>query len=156
MLYSGLRAEVCAMNLELAKQGLVVWTGGNVSGIVRGKGHVVIKPSGVRFEALTPENLVVVDLDGNLVEGDLKKSVDTDIHLYLYKHREDIGGVCHTHAAYSTAFSLVGQDIPCATSPLAHLLGAAVPCTEYARAAYVDTGEAIMRATKDGEKEIRL
>ncbi len=150
MLYPDLRTEVCTMNLELPKQGLVVWTGGNVSGIVREKGHVVIKPSGVRFDELTPENLVVVDLEGNLIEGDLKPSVDTDIHLYIYKHRRDITGICHTHAVYSTSFALLGRDLPAATSPIAHLLGSSIPCTEYARAGYVDTGKAIIKTIGDG------
>lgn len=150
MLYPELRAQVCAMNQELPRQGLVVWTGGNVSGIVRDTGHVIIKPSGVRFEDLVPENLVVIDMEGNVVEGDLKPSVDAGIHLYIYQHRQDIGGICHTHSPYSTSFALLGQPIPAATTPIAHLLGASIPCTRYARAGYVDTGEAIIEAVGDG------
>lgn len=144
MLYPELRQEVCAMNKELPKQGLVVWTGGNVSGIVRDKGHVIIKPSGVVFDDLTPENMVVTDMDGNVIEGDYKPSVDLDIHLYIYRHRADVGGICHTHAPYTSSFALLGQDLPAATTPIAHILGANVPCTEYVRPGFVETGQAII------------
>lgn len=150
MLYPELRAEVCEMNKELPNQNLVVWTGGNVSGIVRETGHVVIKPSGVRFDDLTPESLCVVDMDRNLVEGDYKPSVDAMIHIYLYQHRSDIMGICHTHSPFCSSFALLGQSIPSATTPIAHLLGQNVPCTEYARAGYVETGEAIMEVLGDG------
>lgn len=150
MLYPELRKEVCAMNKELPNQGLVVWTGGNVSGIARDAGHVVIKPSGVRFEDLTPESLCVVDIDGNLVEGDYKPSVDAGIHIYLYQNRADILGICHTHSPFCSSFALLGQPIPAATTPIGHLLGQNVLCTEYARAGYVDTGKAIMEVLGDG------
>ena len=100
------------MNLELPKWGLVTWTSGNVSGRDRDSGYVVIKPSGVRYEDLTPENMVVVDLDGSVVEGPLKPSVDTTTHLYVYRHREDVGGVVHTHSAYATSFAALGESIP--------------------------------------------
>jgi L-ribulose-5-phosphate 4-epimerase len=150
MLYSELRAEVCAMNKELPKQGLVVWTGGNVSGIVRSAGHVVIKPSGVRFEDLTPESMVVTDLDGNVVEGDYKPSVDLGVHNYIYAHRDDVGGICHTHSPFSTSFALLGQPIPAALTPLVHLLGQEVPCTGYVKPAHLDTGQAIVETAGDG------
>ncbi len=150
MLYPELREEVCAMNLELPKQGLVVWTGGNVSGIVRETGHVIIKPSGVQFEELTPENMVVTDMEGHVVEGDYKPSVDLGIHLYIYQHRADIGGICHTHAPYCSSFALLGQDLPAATTPIAHLLGHDVRCTEYVRPGFVETGRAIIDTIGDG------
>ncbi len=150
MLYPQLRTEVCKMNQELPRQGLVVWTGGNVSGIVRQAGHVIIKPSGLLFEELTPESMVVTDLAGNIVEGDLKPSVDLGIHLYIYQHRPDVGGICHTHAPYSSSFALLGQGIPAATTPIAHLLGANVPCTGYVRPGYVETGQAIIEAIGSG------
>ena len=112
MRFESLRREVCAMNLELPRQGLVTWTSGNVSGRDAESGYVVIKPSGVRYDDLAPENMVVVDLDGNVVEGPLKPSVDTATHLYVYRHRSDVGGVVHTHSAYATSFALLGESIP--------------------------------------------
>lgn len=150
MLYENLRKKVCDMNKLLPSEGLVVWTGGNVSGIDRAHGHVVIKPSGVRFDDLTPESLVVVDMEGKIIEGDFEPSVDTSIHLYLYQKREDLQGICHTHSPYATSFALLGQPIPAALTPIAHLLGRDIPCTPYARAGYVDTGEAILETVKDG------
>jgi L-ribulose-5-phosphate 4-epimerase len=150
MLYPELRAEVCEMNKELPKQNLVVWTGGNVSGIVRSTGHVVIKPSGVRFEELIPENMVVTDLEGKVVEGDFKPSVDLGVHTYIYTHRIDIGGICHTHSPFSTSFALLGQPIPAALTPLVHLLGREVPCTGYVKPAQLDTGKAIIETAGDG------
>jgi L-ribulose-5-phosphate 4-epimerase len=150
MLYPELREEVCAANKELPRNGLVVWTGGNVSAIVRANRHVIIKPSGVFFDALTPENMVVVDLDGKVVEGDLKPSVDVGVHLYVYAHRPDVGGICHTHAPYATSFALLGQPIPAALTPLAHLLGRDVPCSKYAQPASEETGRAIVETAAGG------
>ena len=102
---------------ELPANDLVRWTGGNVSARDPETGLVAIKPSGVRYEHLRPEQMVVVDLDGKIVEGDLKPSSDTASHLYIYRHRPDVGGVVHTHSRYATAFAAVGQPIPVATSP---------------------------------------
>lgn len=150
MLYPELREEVCAMNLELPRQGLVVWTGGNVSGIVRETGHVIIKPSGVRFEELTPENMVVTDMEGQVVEGNYKPSVDLGIHLYIYQHRADVGGICHTHAPYCSSFALLGQDLPAATTPISHLIGHDVRCTGYVRPGLVETGQAIIDTIGNG------
>lgn len=143
MLYPKLREEVCILNKMLPQEGLVAWTGGNVSAIHRDAGHVVIKPSGVLFAELTPESLVVVDMEGNVVDGSLKPSVDTDIHRYIYQKRPDVGGICHTHQPYATSFAARGERIPAILTPLAHLIGSDVPCTRYATPGYVDTGEAI-------------
>ncbi len=150
MLYPELRAEVCTANRELPKNGLVVWTAGNVSAIVRTAGHVIIKPSGVLFDDLTPESMVVVDLEGKVVEGKLKPSVDLGVHLYVYRHRPDVGGICHTHSPYATSFALLGQPIPVALTPIAHLLGRDVPCSRYARPADDDTGQAIVETAAGG------
>ena len=149
-MYKELRERLCKLNKMLPAENLVVWTGGNVSMILRDAGHVIIKPSGVLFEDLTPESMVVVDMDGNVVDGEMKPSVDTSIHLYLYKKRPDLGGICHTHSPYATSFALLGESIPAALSPLAHITGRDIPCTRYAQAGYVDTGEAILEADKDG------
>jgi L-ribulose-5-phosphate 4-epimerase len=152
MLYEALRNEVFEMNMELLDEGLVVWTGGNVSGIVREKGHVIIKPSGVPFKKLSPEKMVITDMEGHIVEGELAPSVDLPVHLYMYKHRLDIGGITHTHSPFATSFALLGEAIPAALTPLTHLLGGAVPCSRYAQAAYEDTGMAIIEsAGPDGQ-----
>ena len=100
-----LRQAVWAANVELPRRGLVTYTWGNVSGIDRDRGLVVIKPSGVDYDALTPENLVVVDLDGNTVEGDLNPSSDTATHLVLYKAFPALGGVVHTHSPNAVAWA---------------------------------------------------
>ena len=145
-MFDALREEVCAMNLELPAHGLVVWSGGNVSGRDRETGCVVIKPSGVTFDRLTPESMVVVDPSGEVLEGDLKPSVDLGIHLYVYQHRRDLFGVVHTHSPYATSFALRGEDIPAALTPLTHLIGSGVPCTRWATPAADDTGAAIIEA----------
>ena len=141
-----LREEVCEMNLELPANGLVVWTGGNVSGRDGETGLVVIKPSGVKFGELTPASMVVVDPRGEVVEGDLKPSVDLGIHLYLYGRRPDVFGVAHTHSPYASSFAVRGEDIPAALTPLTHLIGSGVPCTRWATPAADDTGAAILEA----------
>jgi L-ribulose-5-phosphate 4-epimerase len=139
------------MNLQLPKNRLVVWTGGNVSGIDRPTGHVVIKPSGVLFDDLTPENLIVVSLeDGEVVEGDLKPSVETPVHLYIYQHRPEVGGIAHTHSPYATSFAARGRPIPAALTPMVHLLGANVPCTEYVPPGHVETGRAVVEVCEKG------
>ncbi len=107
-----LKEEVCRANRELPRRGVVLYTWGNVSGIDREKGLVVIKPSGVAYEDLTPENMVVVDLSGRVVEGDLRPSSDTPTHLYLYRAFPKIGGVVHTHSTNAVVFAQAGRDIP--------------------------------------------
>ena len=107
-----LRKQVYEANMELPRRNLVTYTWGNVSGIDREKGLVVIKPSGVEYDELTPDNLVVLDLDGNRVEGDLNPSSDTKTHLELYKAFPTLGGIVHTHSPYAVAWAQAGQDIP--------------------------------------------
>src|SRR5512137_254179 len=107
-----LREELWRLHMELPKNNLVTWTGGNVSGRDPETGLVAIKPSGVRYEDLRPEHMVVVDLDGVIVEGSLSPSSDTASHLYIYRHRPDVGGVVHTHSAYATAFAALDRPIP--------------------------------------------
>ncbi len=141
-----LRQEVWAANLELPRAGLVTWTSGNVSGRDPETGLVVIKPSGVRYEQLRPEDLVVVDLAGNVVEGRLKPSVDTATHLYIYQHRPDVGGVVHTHSAYATAFAAVGRPIPCILTAMADEFGGPIPCGEYAPVGGEEIGREVLRS----------
>jgi len=145
MLCASLRREVCAMNLELPRWGLVTWTSGNVSGRDPETGHVVIKPSGVRYENLTPEAMVVVDLDGNVVEGPLKPSVDTATHLYVYRHRPDVGGVVHTHSAYATSFAALGQSIPVYLTAMGDEFGTEIPISEYCEIGGEHIGREIVR-----------
>jgi L-ribulose-5-phosphate 4-epimerase len=127
-----LKEELYNLHLELPKNELVKWTGGNVSGRDSGTGLVVIKPSGVRYEQLRPEDHVVVNLDGEIVEGNLKPSSDTASHLYIYRHRKDVNGVVHTHSPYATAFAAVGKPIPCCLTAIADEFGGPIPCADFA------------------------
>lgn len=124
-----LKEQVLQANLALPEHGLVTFTWGNVSGIDREKGLVVIKPSGVPYPSLRKEHLVVVDLDGNKVEGDLKPSSDTPTHLVLYKAFKDIGGVVHTHSSWATSFAQAGRDIPAFGTTHADYFYGEIPCT---------------------------
>jgi len=127
-----LKEEVYKLHLELPKNHLVVWTGGNVSARDPGSGLVVIKPSGVRYEALRPEDHVVVNLEGEVVEGTLKPSSDTASHLYIYRHRPDVNGVVHTHSPYATAFAALGRPIPVYLTAIADEFGGPIPCAGFA------------------------
>lgn len=145
-----LKEEVCEQNHELPRNGLVVGSGGNVSGRDPETGLVVIKPSGVKFSKLKPDTMVVVDIDGNVVEGQMKPSVDTGIHLYVYRRREDVRGMCHTHSPYASSFAARGERIPAVLTPITHILGRDVPCSRYATPGEVDTGQAIIEAAEGG------
>jgi L-ribulose-5-phosphate 4-epimerase len=116
---SDLRYEVCKANLDLVKYGLVIFTWGNVSGIDRSKGFVVIKPSGVSYDALKPEDMVIVDMDGKVVEGDLKPSSDTPT----------VGGIVHTHSEWATSWAQAGKGIPCYGTTHADYFYGEIPCT---------------------------
>lgn len=127
-----LKEQLVDLHLELPRNQLVTWTGGNVSARDPETGLVVIKPSGVRYEVLRPEHMVVLDLEGKIVDGDLKPSSDTYSHLYIYRHRPDVGGVVHTHSRYATAFAAVGQPIPCVLTAIADEFGGPIPCGGFA------------------------
>ena len=123
-----LRRQVLEANLELHRQGLVVYTWGNVSGLDRSLGLVVIKPSGVAYESMTAEQMVIVNLEGELVEGNLRPSSDLPTHLELYRSFPSIGGVAHTHSLYATGWAQAGMELPClGTTHADHFYGA-VPC----------------------------
>lgn len=141
-----LKAEVLRRNLDLPKNNLVVWSGGNVSGRDPQTGLIVIKPSGVPFEELTIDSLVVTDIDGNIVEGHLKPSVDLGIHRHIYKRRPDVFGITHTHQPYATSFAIRGEGIPAVLTPLTHLTGGPVPCTRFATPGEEDTAVAVLEA----------
>ncbi|MCC0635273.1 MULTISPECIES: L-ribulose-5-phosphate 4-epimerase [unclassified Clostridioides] len=124
-----LKEEVLKANLELPKRGLITYTWGNVSGIDREKGLVVIKPSGVEYDKMTVEDMVVVDLDGNIVDGRLRPSSDTPTHLVLYKEFEELGGIVHTHSSWATTWAQIGKSIPaCGTTHADYFYGS-IPCT---------------------------
>jgi L-ribulose-5-phosphate 4-epimerase len=127
-----LKEEIYHLHLELPKNELVRWTGGNVSARDLETGLVVIKPSGVRYDVLRPEDHVVVNLDGEVVEGDLKPSSDVASHLYIYRQRPDVNGVVHTHSPYATAFAAVGKPIPCCLTAIADEFGGPIPCAGFA------------------------
>jgi L-ribulose-5-phosphate 4-epimerase len=125
-----LRAEVYEANIEVVRRGLVLYTFGNASGIARGESLVAIKPSGVPYETLRPEDLVISDLDGRIIEGDLKPSSDLPTHLALYRAFAAIGGVVHTHSRYATAWAQAGREIPCLGTTHADYFHGPVPVTE--------------------------
>jgi len=143
MFLKQLREIVWKCNLELPKNGLVKMTSGNVSGRDPETGLVVIKPSGVSFEELTPEDMVVVNLDGQVVEGKLKPSTDTETHLYVYRRRPDVFGMVHTHSPYASSFAVLGQPIPACLTTCA-MLGGEIPLGGYAPIGGEDIGQEII------------
>ncbi|EKZ0375146.1 class II aldolase/adducin family protein [Enterococcus faecalis] len=144
MLLEKLRADVCQANKELKNNNLVLWTSGNVSARDPETGYVVIKPSGILFDDLTPESIVVVDLEGNLIEGDYKPSVDTASHLYVYKNREDINGIVHTHSPYATSFSITGESLQIYTTTAAAVFGGDIPISDFATIGEEEIGKEIV------------
>lgn len=124
-----LKEKVCRANLELVDHGLVIFTWGNVSAIDREKGLVVIKPSGVSYEGMKPEDMVVLNLEGNVVEGEWKPSSDTPTHLVLYRAFPSVGGIVHTHSTYATSWAQAGKDIPNIGTTHADYFSGPVPCT---------------------------
>lgn len=143
---NSLREEVFRANMALPANRLVTWTSGNVSGRDPDTNLVVIKPSGVMFDELTPENMVIVDMAGQLVEGQLGPSTDTASHLYIYRHRPDVNGVVHTHSTYATAFAAVGKSIPVCLTAIADEFGGPIPCGGYASIGGKQIGEEILRS----------
>ena len=135
-----LKAMVCAANLELVRQGLVTLTWGNVSGVDRASGLMVIKPSGVAYDRLTPETMVVTDLGGRVIEGDFAPSSDTPTHVRLYLAFPKIGSVAHTHSLYATAFAQAGREIPCLGTTHADHFHGAVPVARLPTEAEVRDG----------------
>jgi len=127
-----LREELYQLHLELPKNNLVTWTSGNISARDPETGYVVIKPSGIRYEALRPSQMVILNLEGRLIEGDLKPSSDVDSHLYIYRCRPDVNGVVHTHSPYATAFAAVNQPIPVVLTAMGDEFGGPIPCGGFA------------------------
>lgn len=129
MSYTELKREVFEANMELNRRNLVVYTWGNVSQIDRTKGVIAIKPSGVAYEVMTPDDIVIVDLENNIVEGKMRPSSDTKTHTHLYRHFDTIGGVTHTHSTYATAWAQTQQAIPCYGTTHADYAYGEIPCT---------------------------
>ncbi len=150
-----LRREVLEANLEIVRRGLVLYTFGNASGILREEGLVAIKPSGVPYEKLKPEHLVISDLNGKIVDGNLRPSSDLPTHIVLYRHFTEIGGIVHTHSEYATAWAQARREVPCFGTTHADYFHGAVPVTdpmdeneisgEYEK----NTGDAIVRAFRN-------
>jgi len=129
--FDEIKQQVYKSNIELTRQGLVICTFGNVSAVDRNKGIIAIKPSGVSYDVLKPEDIVIVDLDGNVVEGSLNPSSDTKTHLVLYNHFQEIGGVAHTHSTYAVAWAQAAKPIPILGTTHADHLHVDIPCTDF-------------------------
>jgi L-ribulose-5-phosphate 4-epimerase len=146
MLLDQLRQEICRLHAELPHNNLVAWTSGNVSGRDPESGLVVIKPSGIPYDRLTPENMVVVDLDGKVVEGSFKPSSDTFAHAYVYRHRADVNGVVHTHSTFATAWAAAGKPIPPVLTAICDEFGGPIPVGAYAKIGGDEIGREILRS----------
>jgi len=144
-----LRRTVCALHAELPRNGLVAWTSGNLSARDAESGLVVIKPSGLKYEDLTPESMVVVDLEGRVVEGDHKPSSDTASHCYVYREMPDVGGIVHTHSGYATAWAARNEEIPCVLTAMADEFGGPIPVGPFARIGGEEIGEEVVRVLRD-------
>lgn len=141
-----LRRQVWEANLGIYRAGLVTMHSGNASAIDRERGLVVIKPSGMDYDKMKPADLVVTDLDGKKVRGKWKPSVDLPHHLYIYKHRPDVGGVIHTHSNYATSFAMLGRSIPAYLTAIADEFGGEIPCAPYVDNVGDHIGEAVIAA----------
>lgn len=126
------RRQVSDLHQELVRYGLVVWTAGNVSARVPGEDLLVIKPSGVSYDELSPRNMILCDLDGNVVEGEHSPSSDTAAHAYVYRHLPEVGGVVHTHSTYACAWAARGEAVPCVLTAMADEFGAEIPVGPFA------------------------
>jgi L-ribulose-5-phosphate 4-epimerase len=140
-----LRGTVAALHSELTRYGLVVWTAGNVSGRVPGADLMVIKPSGVSYDDLTAANMIVCDLDGTVVEGNLSPSSDTAAHAYVYRAMPDVGGVVHTHSPYACAWAARNEPIPCVLTAMADEFGGEIPVGPFALIGSDDIGKGIVQ-----------
>jgi L-ribulose-5-phosphate 4-epimerase len=154
-MHENLRKAVCDANIELQRQKLVIYTWGNVSGIDRQKGVVAIKPSGVAYDELTPEKIVLLDLDGKIIEGNLNPSSDTPTHLELYRNFPAIGGICHTHSTNATMWAQAGKEIPCFGTTAADYFYGPIPVTDVMTQEEIEsdyelnTGKVIVRRFTD-------
>jgi L-ribulose-5-phosphate 4-epimerase len=139
---------VCALHAELTRNGLVAWTSGNVSARVPGAELMVIKPSGISYDDLTPESMVVCDLDGNKVSGGYSPSSDTASHAYIYRNMPEVGGVVHTHSTYATAWAARGEAIPCVITAMADEFGGEIPVGPFAPIGGDEIGRGVVATLK--------
>mgnify|MGYP001256698213 CR=1 FL=1 len=146
MLLNDLRIIVCRLHEELPRNNLVAWTSGNVSARDPGTSFVVIKPSGIRYEDLTPENMVVVDLDVNVVVGWRRPASDTFAHVYVYRYRPDVNGMVHTHSTFATAWAAVGRPIPPVLTVICDEFGGPIAVGAYAKIGGDEIGQEIIRS----------
>ncbi len=143
------RERVAKLHAELTRNGLVAWTTGNISERVPDSDLVVIKPSGVSYAGLTPESMVVVDLYGDVVDGEFSPSSDTATHAYVYRSMDHIGGVVHTHSPYATAWAARGEPIPCVLTAMADEFGGDIPLGPFARIGGEEIGQGIVETLRD-------
>src|SRR6266700_2355911 len=145
------RREVAALHAELVRNGLVAWTSGNVSARVPGADLMVIKPSGLAYDDLTPESMVVCDLAGSRTAGRFSPSSDTAAHAYIYRHLPEVGGVVHTHSSYATAWAARGEPVPCVITAMADEFGGEIPVAPFALIGGDEIGHAVV-ATLEGHR----
>jgi L-ribulose-5-phosphate 4-epimerase len=141
-----IREELTRLHLELPRNNLVAWTSGNISARDPESGFVVIKPSGIRYENLRPEHMVIVNLEGDVIEGTLSPSSDTASHLYIYRERPDVGGIVHTHSRYATAFAALGKPIPVYLTAQADEFGGPIPCGGFALIGGEEIGQVVVES----------
>ncbi|MCC6603453.1 MAG: L-ribulose-5-phosphate 4-epimerase [Anaerolineae bacterium] len=139
-----LRQIVCELHAELPHNNLVAWTSGNISARDPDSNLVVIKPSGIKFPDLRPENMVVVNIDGQIVEGSYKASSDTASHCYIYRHMPNVNGIVHTHSRFATAFATHGRSIPCITTAMGDEFGGDIPCGGFALIGGQEIGQIVV------------
>jgi L-ribulose-5-phosphate 4-epimerase len=139
-----LRRTVCDLHAELPRHGLVTWTSGNLSARVPGRRLMAIKASGIPFEELTPESIVICDLDGAVVDGDHSASSDAATHGYVYRHMPHVGGIAHTHSPYATAWAARGESIPCVLTAMADEFGGDIPVGPFALIGGEEIGRGIV------------
>ncbi len=144
-----LKEELVQLHQELPKNNLVAWTSGNISARDPETNLIVIKPSGVKFPDLAVSNMVVVDMEGNIVEGDFKASSDTASHCYIYRHMPAVNGIVHTHSRYATAFATHGRSIPCITTAMGDEFGGNIPCGGFALIGGEEIGQVVVDTLKD-------
>jgi L-ribulose-5-phosphate 4-epimerase len=145
MMLELLRQELVCLHLELPRNGLVTWTSGNISLRDANTDLMVIKPSGLLFEELTPESMVVLDLEGKVVEGNFKPSSDTATHAYIYRHMPHINGIVHTHSPFATAWAANSREIPCFLTAMADEFGGAIPCGGFALIGGEEIGQEVVK-----------
>jgi L-ribulose-5-phosphate 4-epimerase len=143
-----IRREVSELHAELVRYNLVAWTSGNVSGRIPGADLFIIKPSGVDYDQIAPDNMILCNLDGSVVEGDLSPSSDTAAHAYVYRAMPEIGGVVHTHSSYASAWAARGEPVPCVLTAMADEFGGPIPIGPFALIGNDDIGQGIVQTLR--------